>query len=104
MLKKAFIKKANQIRWFGCSWVTCGRSSVSDESLDANCREIESRASIDGLIQFFTENLEELKNTYYEVIEINSFDSLFNFVVYEYGSYLSGFNDGGNVTYTLSYR
>lgn len=104
MLTKAFIKEANKIKHFSCDWSTSGRANVCSNLLDDNCLEVEKKASIDGLIQFFTENMEELKNTYYEVIEINSFDSLFNFVVYEYGSYLSGFNDGCNVTYTLSYR
>lgn len=102
VMKKHILTIAQTIQFFNCEYVTTGRAQRSSETLNEFCREVESKASIEGLIGFINADFENLKSLFYEVCDELKAQNFVDFLIYEYGQSLVSFDDGGNVTYTLS--
>lgn len=97
------LEKTINNSWFGCNWVSTGRWQVSSEVLDENCRFIEDFASAERIVKYADEEYNELKKVFYEIADEITISAFIDFIVYEYGSYVSTpNNDGGNITYELT--
>lgn len=102
VMKNYILTIAQSIQFFNCDYVTTGRAQTSSETLNEFCSIVESKASIDGLIKFINSDFENLKSLFYQSYDELSVQNFVDFLVYEYGLSLSRFDDGGNVSYTLS--
>lgn len=95
--------RINEAKFFGASWVSTGRKQVSSQLLDENCQQIEIAANKQAIISFYETNKQDLISTFYEVSDDITVEALANFVINEFASEFS-FNDGGNISYSLTAR
>lgn len=95
--------RINEAKFFGASWVSTGRKQVSSELLDEYCQQIEIAATKEAIISFYESNKAGLNLTFYEVSDDITVEALANFVINEFANQFS-FNDGGNISYSLTAR
>lgn len=107
MTIKQFIKKANNIKRFVADYIIFGKRYHDETLLDINAKELERSANVHDLIKFYKANMEELKNEYYEIMDIEGskkdFDDFFNFVLSEYSDTIELHEEQANVMFILTY-
>jgi hypothetical protein len=100
----AITNSIKNIKTFTAEWVSTGKKQVSAELLDDYCQQIEIAATADSIINYYLNNQQELTTTYYEIYSDKvSLSSFVIFIVNEFASTFP-FNDGGNITYSLTPR